>query len=559
MADNTPDERYEIRSKIGQGGIGAVYRAFDHSLKRDVAIKRLLPQGEKPEEERYAAEEIVREAGMLSKLQHPNILTVYDAGIDDDGGFVVMELIEGETIDQTINRGGLDLKAFLLIAEQALEGLIAAQDIGMLHRDIKPSNVMLRSLPSGKFQLKLLDFGLAKVTQKPALQTVRHGDSILGSMHFMAPEQFEREELDGRTDLYSLGCLFYYALSGKYPFDGESSGEVMVKKLEHDFTPLAQQTPTVPPSISAFVMRLMARHADHRPTDAQQALVEFIAARDAIKEPPQKSNPLLAPAVAATGPVRPATAAVAAQAHPQSTTAHFTRPPGTKKSKAPLTLAAAFLVLAAGGGWYLFGNRSGDNPAATEAPANQSKDTSSTGEKETPPAPNTKPVTLVASGSLWNYWDEGSAPHKSWRGKDYKMTEWKQGPAPLGYGDPVETKISFGPDPDNKHISYFFRHQFKAKKQDITGLKLRLLVDDGGIVYLNGKEIARQRMSEKQWPGINETATEPAWKEEENTWLELNLKKQLLYNGTNQLAVRVHQDRAKSTDLRFDLELVGKR
>ena len=276
-------ERYHIKGKIGQGGVGAVYRAFDSSLKRDVAIKRLLPEDNTPEGERRTAELLVREAGMLSKLQHPNIVSVYDVGIDDDGGYVVMELIDGETFDVTIGRGALTATDFAQVVDQTLEAMIAAQEIDMLHRDIKPSNVMVTWLPSGRFQVKVLDFGLAKLSQTPTLQTVDHGDSIMGSIYFMAPEQFDRELLDARTDLYSLGCLYYYGLSGMYPFDSDTAAGVMIAHIEHDVVPLADVRPDLPPEVCDWVMRLISKEMSGRPASASQAQKEFEPALAAIR------------------------------------------------------------------------------------------------------------------------------------------------------------------------------------------------------------------------------------------------------------------------------------
>jgi len=360
-------ERYEILSKIGQGGIGAVYRAHDHTLDREVAIKRLLPQGEKPEEERLTTEELVREAGLLSQLQHPNVVTIYDAGIDADGGFVVMELIDGETLDELIERGALTFEDFQSVAEQALEGLIAAQEINMLHRDLKPSNVMIAWLPSGRFELKLLDFGLAKVTQKPSTQTIQHGDSILGSIYFMAPEQFEREPLDGRTDIYSLGCLFYYALARAYPFDGNHVAEVMTRKLEHEIVDLSTLRPDLPPQICSWVMRMISRSPNDRPATAKQALEEFT---HCIAHAAATPVPTLAPAPAALMLPRPAahrphpsgaitTAMVASDLGLHTTSYYMAPPPGSSKKQttiAVVTALATFGVLAAvaAGSWYLF-------------------------------------------------------------------------------------------------------------------------------------------------------------------------------------------------------------
>jgi len=158
-------ERYQIQGKIGQGGLGAVYKAFDTQLKREVALKRVLtPEEASREDVDDAADKLIKEAEVLSTLMHPNIVTVFDVGQDESGGFVVMELLDGETLDETISRGLLTLHDFTEVVNQTLEALIAAQSINMLHRDLKPSNIMVIWRPSGKFQVKVLDFGLAKIS-----------------------------------------------------------------------------------------------------------------------------------------------------------------------------------------------------------------------------------------------------------------------------------------------------------------------------------------------------------------------------------------------------------
>ena len=210
--------RYSIKGKIGQGGLGAVYKAYDNNLGRDVALKRVLPaEGEDPHE---MAQNLIKEAKTLSALQHPHIVTVYDVGEDKEGPYVVMELLKGETLDTTIKRGALPAEDFQQVVIQSLEALVAAQALGITHRDLKPANVMVIWLPSGKFQIKILDFGLAKFSHQPSVQTIDQSDSILGSIYFMAPEQFERLPLDPRTDLYSIGAIYYYTLTGQYPFSG---------------------------------------------------------------------------------------------------------------------------------------------------------------------------------------------------------------------------------------------------------------------------------------------------------------------------------------------------
>ena len=269
-------DRYQIIKKIGQGGIGAVYEAFDTQLKRQVALKRVLtPDQAKPEAVAAAAESLMQEATTMSTLNHPNIVSVYDVGRDEQGGFVVMELLRGETLDQTISESLLTLEDFREIVGQTLEALIAAQAADMLHRDLKPGNIMVIWRPSGKFQVKILDFGLAKVSQGPSKQTIDQGDAILGSIFFMAPEQFERAPLTFATDLYAMGAIYYFTLTGKYPFNGPSAAAVMASHLRHDVASLEELRPDLPPEISQWVMWLINRNPEDRPQSARDALDVF--------------------------------------------------------------------------------------------------------------------------------------------------------------------------------------------------------------------------------------------------------------------------------------------
>ncbi len=269
------EERYEIRSKIGQGGVGAVYRAFDRHLNREVAIKRVLAEGGYENQE-DATQAMLQEATALCSVQHPHIVTVFDAGVDKDGPYVVMELLSGRTIDEMIERGILTKEDFREVAVQSQEALIAAQDLDLVHRDIKPTNLMVTWLASGRFQVKLVDFGLAKFSPKPSLQTIDHSDAVFGSIHFMAPEQFERTPLDKRTDMYSLGCVYYYCLAGRYPFDGQNAAQVMTAHLQNSVTPISELRPDLPKWMSDWVMWHLSRSMDQRPENARESLQTFL-------------------------------------------------------------------------------------------------------------------------------------------------------------------------------------------------------------------------------------------------------------------------------------------
>ena len=266
-ADTT--QRYLIGECVGQGGLGSVHRAWDARLGRWVAVKRLARSpGLEPEE---IEAKITHEANALAALQHPNIVTVHDFGTDEAGPFVVMELIEGANLDKVVEQAPLDAGSFLALAEQSLAGLMAAQRAGLLHRDLKPGNIMLTWPMDGNFQVKILDFGLAKFSPQPQEQTLDQGNALLGSIHFMAPEQFRREPISAQTDLYALGCVFYFALTGANPFVGRSVAETMASHLHHDVAPLAPLRPDLPEPVCDWVMRLISLSPADRPADAAAA------------------------------------------------------------------------------------------------------------------------------------------------------------------------------------------------------------------------------------------------------------------------------------------------
>lgn len=253
---------------MGKGGVGEVFLARDLQLDRWVAIKRLHPE---TEEAARRAEAAMAEAKNLAALQHPNIVTIYDFLEEEGDVLVVMEYVQGRTLEAIVMSAPLMLEDFLEVALQSLEGLSAAHSIGMLHRDIKPSNIMITTPASGRMQVKILDFGLSKISKEPSPQTIDQSNALLGSIYTMAPEQFEQRPLDARTDLYALGCVLYQALSGRLPFDGETMAEVMAAHLNGAFSPLAPMRPDLSHAVCAWTERLMARNMEDRPRSASEA------------------------------------------------------------------------------------------------------------------------------------------------------------------------------------------------------------------------------------------------------------------------------------------------
>ncbi len=268
--------RYKIYEQLGAGGVGAVYRAYDNELKRWVAIKRLMTNSEIGGDQKLATD-LRREADSLAAMRNPNVVTIFDVASDAEGLFIVMELLTGEDLADVVARGPLHYDDFKELASQTVEALLSAHQHHILHRDIKPENIKVERLPGGRMQSKIIDFGLARTSLRARKQTEDQSGSVMGSIFYMAPEQLTRQPIDERTDLYSLGCVFYEALSGRKAFDGSTVQAVIEKHINHDILPLHVVAPHVPPWLGFWVLRLMAQKPEDRPNNARQAIEEFRA------------------------------------------------------------------------------------------------------------------------------------------------------------------------------------------------------------------------------------------------------------------------------------------
>jgi eukaryotic-like serine/threonine-protein kinase len=266
-------DRFELKELIGSGGLGDVYRAWDHHLSRAVAVKRVRLQAAAVQNNRRLAEQTWREAMTTACLQHPNIVTIFDYGIDVDGAYVIMELIEGETLETILARGPLQFEDFRRFAQQSLEGILAAHALGFIHRDLKPGNFMIaQSSDASLFTVKILDFGLAKYLDVPQPQSMDHFNSLMGSIHYMAPEQFQRLPLDQRTDLYSLGCIFYESVAGHPAFDAPNVSELIDAHLKGSPHNLKTLRRDISPQLEKWILRLLERDSSRRTLTAAEAL-----------------------------------------------------------------------------------------------------------------------------------------------------------------------------------------------------------------------------------------------------------------------------------------------
>ncbi len=260
---------YKVTAKIGEGGMGEVYRAHDSRLGRDVAIKVLSEHRLDSEDARIR---FTREAKAVAALSHPNILAIYDVGDHDGVAFAVTELLEGISLQDQLTTGPLPLRKSLDLAGQMADGLAAAHDKGIVHRDIKPGNVFLTT--DGR--LKILDFGLAKAEPSPDQNnnTIAIGEEtepgmVLGTVRYMAPEQVRAEPADHRSDIFSFGTVFWEMLAGRAAFDGGSAVETMNAILREDPKEMPESAESIPASVHRIVHRCLEKSPDHRFQSAQ--------------------------------------------------------------------------------------------------------------------------------------------------------------------------------------------------------------------------------------------------------------------------------------------------
>ena len=267
---------YRITSQLGEGGMGIVYEAEDTSLGRHVALKFLTPSMAKDEN---LLQRFQREARAASALNHPNICTIHGIEQSDSEHFIVMELLDGESLADRIHRGPLDLDTVLKLGVQIADALESAHSKGIVHRDLKPANIFVTS----RGQAKILDFGLAKIDrQKPEaasnVPTAIHltsAGATIGTVAYMSPEQARGEVTDARTDLFSFGTVLYQMATGGLPFKGETSAVMFDSILNRDPAPANQVNPSLPPEFGRIIGQALEKDRDMRyqsATDIKTAL-----------------------------------------------------------------------------------------------------------------------------------------------------------------------------------------------------------------------------------------------------------------------------------------------
>ena len=303
--------RFLIKERLGTGGMGAVYRAWQGSVGREVAVKVIesrLKGG------RLAAKRFLREAKLASRLSHANTVAVIDFGQTEDGLlYLVMELVKGRTLnDVLLEDGPFPVDRMCRVGVQLCEALEAAHKLAIIHRDLKPSNIILLDDPPGRDLIKVLDFGLAKSLVDEGSTTVTQSDAIMGTPSYIPPEAVTRMQFDERSDLYSLGVILYEVLVGRLPFEATT---VQAMLLQHAFDRPKPLPEHIPPPVVDLLFRLLEKEPDRRPSTSSDVR-EMLASLSGIPDrgtPLPRSVPILAlgnatPVSGGSAPVRPATA-----------------------------------------------------------------------------------------------------------------------------------------------------------------------------------------------------------------------------------------------------------
>ena len=267
--------RYHLKQMLGKGGMGAVYEAFDPQLSRKVAIKTIRQDLLDDRDTEYRVR-FVREARAAATLNHPNIVTVFDTGEEEDILYIVMELVHGPNLKQRMStEPPLNLRAVIDIALNVCEGLHHAHEHGLVHRDMKPANVLL-----GTDLVKIMDFGVALKLGS----TITSGAALIGTPQYMSPEQYESPKVDRRSDIFSTGIILYEILTGLHPFGGGTPAAIMRRVLSAEPPPATSYRANVPEVLSEVVLRALAK----RPADRYQTAREFA---EALRQVSQTAPP----------------------------------------------------------------------------------------------------------------------------------------------------------------------------------------------------------------------------------------------------------------------------
>ncbi|HEX8651172.1 MAG TPA: protein kinase [Pyrinomonadaceae bacterium] len=361
-------DHYKIVEHLGSGGMGEVYSAYDTRTGRKVALK-LLPRFFTENQQRVRR--FQQEARAILALNHPSIVTIYEIGQEGGTHFIATELIEGETLRERLRRAPMRIHEVLDVCIQVASALTAAHQAGIVHRDIKPENIMMR--PDG--YVKVLDFGIAKLTERSQsasstqvptrVKVDTEPGMVMGTAHYMSPEQARASKVDERTDIFSLGVVTYEMVAGRAPFEGASAGDVIAAILEHEAPPLARFARAVPTELERIVSKALRKDREERyqvikdmalDLKSLKQELEFEAKLERSVEPDSRSAARLATSneqAEAETDSKSASGTVAAGAGRQTSSAEYLAGEIKQHKRAVILTLAALLLVIAGVVWGL--------------------------------------------------------------------------------------------------------------------------------------------------------------------------------------------------------------
>jgi serine/threonine-protein kinase len=275
--------RYRLIRRIGSGGMGSVWQAADEKLQRNVAVKLVAARARN---EGHVVQRFVQEATLIAKLKSPHVVEIHDFGFDDLYPYLVMELLQGDSLKKRLGRDDrVSLDEAKRWAVQLGKALSAAHAMGIVHRDLKPANVILVSDGDDEI-LKVFDFGIAKAFDQARITKQMLGDDVmLGTPGFMSPEQVRGEDVDARSDLWALGVLLYRAISGHMPFPGAAMSDILISIVRTDPPPPSRFVPSLPVEVDMFMARALAKEPGSRFQTARELVAAFRSIASTATEP----------------------------------------------------------------------------------------------------------------------------------------------------------------------------------------------------------------------------------------------------------------------------------
>jgi serine/threonine protein kinase len=335
--------QFELREIAGRGAMGTVYRAYQRTMDRIVAVKILRNEIVK---EPGVLRRFLREARAAARLQHPNIVTVHMVGETEDGvPYLVMEHIDGVSLEAICEaQGPQPLSRVLSFGRQIAAALSEAHSLGIVHRDLKPANILVTDRSRTPDLVKVLDFGIAKLINTEADQSMMTADgTIFGTPHYIAPEQASGGDVDHRVDLYSLGCILFRLATGVLPFEGTQSMQVVLKHLREEPPRPRTIDPQIPQALEDLILACLQKSRNRRPDDAEQVIASLDRVEAEARRPQKEAGErLIAPVVTRAAPANAASS-------PAWTLAANATPPGGQSRATPVTPTSGHARLSATG------------------------------------------------------------------------------------------------------------------------------------------------------------------------------------------------------------------